>query len=378
MSPAPLTRTRTSWHTTVCPFVGHTRCPPGARTSEADSPRDMRLPAPRSWRDGRAPPTMIDALASLPRAGEHKTPPRRGQGSHECSSCTPCLASIPSGHGEGTVDRPDLVRPRWLAAQAVAKPQVENLLKGFNGCCFAYGQTGSGEPPRRASEGGSARCAARARGLQQDGGRPTPLISDGVPREARIKTLSLQRRAHGGSEDPEPCHEIHARCRPCSCEPVVATRLRRGKRAHVLASSPGDWTLRHRRAPLVNPVRPRPSARREDVQHVWARGGERSRHHSQVHGGDLRPTGETIQGAPNSFVPLPSNPTRRHVQADGVRVQSRSRYIGARGKQCVLSLERCRRSSPNVVLQPAAPRQESGEASDVALELSGFHRRCAP
>lgn len=32
-------------------------------------------------------------------------------------------------------------RPR----QAVAKPQVENIMNGFNGCCFAYGQTGSGE-----------------------------------------------------------------------------------------------------------------------------------------------------------------------------------------------------------------------------------------
>ncbi|CAM9832113.1 unnamed protein product, partial [Pylaiella littoralis] len=29
--------------------------------------------------------------------------------------------------------------------QAVAKPQVENILNGFNGCCFAYGQTGSGK-----------------------------------------------------------------------------------------------------------------------------------------------------------------------------------------------------------------------------------------
>ncbi|CAM9820023.1 unnamed protein product, partial [Hapterophycus canaliculatus] len=29
--------------------------------------------------------------------------------------------------------------------QAVAKPQVENIISGFNGCCFAYGQTGSGK-----------------------------------------------------------------------------------------------------------------------------------------------------------------------------------------------------------------------------------------
>lgn len=32
-----------------------------------------------------------------------------------------------------------------LPRQAVAKPQVENMINGFNGCCFAYGQTGSGE-----------------------------------------------------------------------------------------------------------------------------------------------------------------------------------------------------------------------------------------
>ncbi|CAM9330195.1 unnamed protein product, partial [Choristocarpus tenellus] len=29
--------------------------------------------------------------------------------------------------------------------QAVAKPQVDNVLRGFNCCCFAYGQTGSGK-----------------------------------------------------------------------------------------------------------------------------------------------------------------------------------------------------------------------------------------
>lgn len=37
-------------------------------------------------------------------------------------------------------------RPRALVPpQAVAKPQVDNIINGFNGCCFAYGQTGSGE-----------------------------------------------------------------------------------------------------------------------------------------------------------------------------------------------------------------------------------------
>lgn len=38
----------------------------------------------------------------------------------------------------------NLFRNVCSVAQAVAKPQVENILKGFNSCCFAYGQTGSG------------------------------------------------------------------------------------------------------------------------------------------------------------------------------------------------------------------------------------------
>lgn len=39
----------------------------------------------------------------------------------------------------------DYIRHFFCRPQAVAKPQVENILNGFNGCCFAYGQTGSGE-----------------------------------------------------------------------------------------------------------------------------------------------------------------------------------------------------------------------------------------
>ena len=27
---------------------------------------------------------------------------------------------------------------------AVAKPQIDHVLRGYNACCFAYGQTGSG------------------------------------------------------------------------------------------------------------------------------------------------------------------------------------------------------------------------------------------
>ncbi|CAM9956324.1 unnamed protein product, partial [Sphacelaria rigidula] len=37
--------------------------------------------------------------------------------------------------------------------QAVAKPQVENILNGFNCCCFAYGQTGSGKTYSMFGEG---------------------------------------------------------------------------------------------------------------------------------------------------------------------------------------------------------------------------------
>lgn len=36
-------------------------------------------------------------------------------------------------------------RSAFPPPQAVAKPQVENMINGFNGCCFAYGQTGSGK-----------------------------------------------------------------------------------------------------------------------------------------------------------------------------------------------------------------------------------------
>ncbi|CAN0022263.1 unnamed protein product, partial [Discosporangium mesarthrocarpum] len=38
--------------------------------------------------------------------------------------------------------------------QAVAKPQVENILAGFNCCCFAYGQTGSGKTYSMFGQGG--------------------------------------------------------------------------------------------------------------------------------------------------------------------------------------------------------------------------------
>ncbi|CAM9275507.1 unnamed protein product [Ectocarpus sp. 8 AP-2014] len=44
--------------------------------------------------------------------------------------------------------------------QAVAKPQVENILGGFNGCCFAYGQTGSGKTYSMFGEG-----AGNSRGM---------------------------------------------------------------------------------------------------------------------------------------------------------------------------------------------------------------------
>ncbi|CAM9464616.1 unnamed protein product, partial [Laminaria digitata] len=44
--------------------------------------------------------------------------------------------------------------------QAVAKPQVENIMNGFNGCCFAYGQTGSGKTYSMFGEG-----AGNSRGM---------------------------------------------------------------------------------------------------------------------------------------------------------------------------------------------------------------------
>ncbi|CAN0117052.1 unnamed protein product, partial [Ectocarpus sp. 4 AP-2014] len=44
--------------------------------------------------------------------------------------------------------------------QAVAKPQVKNILGGFNGCCFAYGQTGSGKTYSMFGEG-----AGNSRGM---------------------------------------------------------------------------------------------------------------------------------------------------------------------------------------------------------------------
>ncbi|CAE7451019.1 KIN14S [Symbiodinium natans] len=50
--------------------------------------------------------------------------------------------------------------------EVVAKPLVDNLLDGFNSCCFAYGQTGSGKTHSVFGEGNKEQRGLLARSIE--------------------------------------------------------------------------------------------------------------------------------------------------------------------------------------------------------------------